>query len=241
MSTRQQLLVEIAFLVGLPLFAALLALWPGTTEKGQLLPRRFPPTVLVAKQNLHFGECIKAPQKLFEERELSCEPCGAIKDIELLRDRVLRHSLRAGDFIVRDDLFGNEDNPWPWPVYQGLSLGIRPGHRCVGIRISKEEIPGDPAGLPKSYLDIVLRWKGDDGRPHEQLVLEEVLVVAADTQRQRDQHGRLTDIDVVTVVVKATDALKLALAKQIGDIVPVGRGFIPSPAQASGRNARTGR
>src|SRR5712691_3621642 len=58
-------------------------------------------TVLVAKKNLDMGANIKNPQEMFQEKQFvkDDEPKGAITDFNQLKGRVLKRSLRAGDWV----------------------------------------------------------------------------------------------------------------------------------------------
>src|ERR1700716_236217 len=61
--------------------------------------------VLVAKKNLDMGLAIKKPEDLFEEKKFTKgdEPKNAIAKMEDLQTRVLKRSLRVGDFVTGDD------------------------------------------------------------------------------------------------------------------------------------------
>ncbi len=170
--------------------------------------------VLVARKNLNMGDPIKLPDDMFEEKEFlrGSEPRNAIDNFESLRGRVLKRGLRAGDGVTNDDLFGDKD---------GLTLQyvLPPGYRAVGVRVDMEAIAGGFASLPMSRVDIISTVRrADDKSSYSQILLEDVLVVAADTQMHRDEAGRAMPANVVTVAVKPEDALKLRLAGAMGPL-----------------------
>jgi len=177
--------------------------------------------VLVAKKGLGMGETIKLPEELFETKEFlrGQEPHGALDNAEALKNRVLKRSLRAGDFVTTDDLFGDKENG-------GLFTMLPSGYRAIGIRVNSEEIAGGFASLPMSRVDIISTVRrSDDKSSYAQVLLEDVLVVAADTQTHRDEQGRAMPANVVTVAVKPEDALKLRLAQSMGPLSLVLRKF----------------
>jgi pilus assembly protein CpaB len=169
---------------------------------------------LVARKNLNMGDSIKAPDEMFEEKEYirGQEPRGALENLDTLRNRVLKRPLRPGDFVTNEDLFGEKD-----PT--GLYGVIPPGYRAIGIRVASEEIAGGFASLPMSRVDIVSTVrKSDDKSSYSQMLLEDVLVVAADANQHRDPEGRAMMASVVTVAVKPEDVLKLRLAGSMGQL-----------------------
>jgi len=170
--------------------------------------------VLVAKKNLSMGDSIKVPDDLFEAKDFirGTEPRNGIDNPDTLKGRVLKRSLRAGDFVTSDDLYGDKEGHGLWAM-------LPPGYRAMGIRVNMEEIAGGFASLPLSRVDIINTVRrGDDKSTYAQVILEDVLVVAADTQTQRDDQGRAMPANVVTVAVKPEDAMKVRLAGAMGQL-----------------------
>ncbi len=170
--------------------------------------------VLVAKKNMSMGDPIKEPEEMFESKEFlrGQEPRNAIDDVTALKGRILKRSLRGGDFVTNEDLFGEKDA-------MGLQVSLPPGYRGIGIRVNMESIAGGFASLPLSRVDIISTIRrGDDKSSYSQIILEDVLVVAADTQTTRDENGRAMPANVVTVALKPEDVLKLTLAKEMGPL-----------------------
>jgi pilus assembly protein CpaB len=170
--------------------------------------------VLVAKKNLNMGDVVKVPDDMFVQKQFTKgeEPRLALTEGEQLKGRVLKRSLRPGDFVTPDDLFGENDSPGLWTT-------LPQGYRAVGIRVNPETIAGGFASLPHSRVDILNTVKrGDDRSNYSEIILEDVLVLAADQSSQRDETGRAMVANVVTVALKPEDALKLELAKNVGSI-----------------------
>jgi pilus assembly protein CpaB len=119
-------------------------------------------------------------------------------------------SLRAGDFITTEDLFD--------PAKGGLMGYIIPENfRAIGIRVNIADIAGGFASLPHSRVDIISTVRrGTDKDSYSQILLENVLVLAADANM--DPSGKALPATVVTVAVSPEDALKLSLAKEHGPL-----------------------
>jgi len=169
--------------------------------------------ILVAKKNLETGAAIKKVEDLFDFKDVLKEEIlnnNAIVDPALLKDQQLRHSLRQGDFITPEDLVGKDG---------GISYYLPKGFRAIGIRVTPDAIAGGFASLPYSHVDIIHSVrKGDDKGTFAHVLLENVLVLAADTTTTRDENGKAMPANVVTVALKPEDAVKLELAKQGGQM-----------------------
>jgi pilus assembly protein CpaB len=197
-------------------------------------------TILVARKNLNMGDVIKTPDDMFVEKQVSKgdEPRLAIVEVEKLKGRQLKRSLRPGDFITPEDLIDDKNSA-------GISFILPQGHQAVGIRVNSETIAGGFASLPHSRVNIISTRRGsDDKSTKATLLLENVLVLAADTQTQRDETGRAMPANVVTVALKPEDVLKLELAKTLGTISLVLRKFndqsLSSTSSYTAENLKTG-
>src|ERR1700738_5165754 len=67
--------------------------------------------ILVAKKNLDMGVTVKRVEDLFEIKNFvkGDEPKNAIAEPKDLLARVLKRSLRTGDFVTGDDLLSDKD------------------------------------------------------------------------------------------------------------------------------------
>jgi hypothetical protein len=217
MCTRRRLLLEIGILLGLPVFAGLFALWPGTEGDGSGLDGLFV-TLFVLNKDLPMGTSIRSPEQVFEERKWlqGTEPSNAIKDIALLRNCVMRRSLKTGDFITSKDIiiFAPE---------KPSGNHLKPGYRRLGLCVSKgkmEEICSAfaPDHLPR--VDILALHNGDD-KSRSEFQLQDVPVIDAEPQMHRNVQGEPIHRDVLILVVKQEDALKIRLAQGAGWSVEV--------------------
>jgi pilus assembly protein CpaB len=169
-------------------------------------------TVLVAKKNIEMHTALrKKPEDFFAEKQFVKDdaPKDALvpEDMPKLKNKFLRRGLRKGDHIVAEDLMDN-------------SIGLRnlpPGMRAAGIRVSAEQIAGGFASLPGSHVDIY--WttrRGNDTDTFTKVLLEDVIVLAADANT--NSEGGAMVANVVTVAVNPEDALKLTLAMETGSL-----------------------
>lgn len=167
--------------------------------------------VLVAKKNLDNGTPLKKPGELFEVKEFlkGQEPRDGIATMETLKGKYLKRNLRKGDFVTAKDI---DDNQTILPLPEG-KVG-------VGIRVSAEAIAGGFAAAPGSKVNIVWTLRGNNNLMAQSItLLENVLVVAADTQFNRKEEGTGAYVaSVVTVALTEEEALKVNLAKDIGSL-----------------------
>lgn len=171
--------------------------------------------ILVAKRQLDNGSPIKVPQDVFEEKLYvkGEEPRDAIFKYEDLKGRILKRTLRQGDFIRPDDMLDSKD---PQSVF---SANLPEGFRAVGQRVSLETTAAGFATLPHSRVDIVQTVRrGDDKSSYSKIILENVLVLAADQRTQRDEGGNAMPAGIVTFALSPEDALKLSLSREVGSL-----------------------
>jgi len=170
--------------------------------------------VLVAKKNLNMGEMIKAPDDLFVQKAYTRgeEPANAIVDAEQLKGRQLKRPLRANDFVTSEDLLSDKDG-------DQLNVKLPAGYKAVGVRVNIESSASGFASLPHSRVDIISTVRrSDDKATYSQVLLENVLVLAADDRTQRDESGKPMPSQVVTLALKSEEALKVTLASELGTL-----------------------
>jgi pilus assembly protein CpaB len=182
-------------------------------ERGEGPPPEVPKVVvLVAKKNLDMGLMIKSPNDLFIEKQFAKgdEPKNAVVDYGMLKSRYLKRSLRGGDHVTPDDLADS---------IGGINWQLPEGHRAIGIRVSTEGIAGGWASLPGSRVDIISTVRrGNDDDSFSQVLLEDVLVLAADGANTRNEQNTAMPASVLTLALNADDALKVTLASQMGPL-----------------------
>jgi len=102
----------------------------------------------------------------------------------------------------------------------GISAVIAPGNRAIAVKGDK--VVG-LAGLikPMDRVDVLVTIDKVSGshkdEPVTKVVLENILVLAAGTQMQKDEKGE-SPVDVYTLEVSPNDAERLALASNEGKL-----------------------
>jgi pilus assembly protein CpaB len=99
----------------------------------------------------------------------------------------------------------------------GLPIIIRDGMRAMSVRV--DEVIG-VAGfvLPGTHVDVMLSLEKGEGRAQAitRTILQNVQVLAAGQQVQRDKEGKPQTVSVVTLLVTLEDAELLVLAGKEG-------------------------
>jgi len=176
--------------------------------------------VWVAKKTLDMGTLVKKPSDLFETKPFlkGTEPQNAVVKIDDLKGRQLKRTLKPGDPIRSDDIFA---------IGEAFLDALLPkGFRAVGLRVNLETTAAGFASLPGSRVDIISTMRrGSDRDSFSQVLLQNVLVLAADGIKDRNESGQAMAASVVTVALSTEDALKITLAKEIGPLSLVLRKF----------------
>ncbi len=166
--------------------------------------------VLVAKKFLAQGDLLKNPQELFVAKEFTREsvPQEAILDIKDLKGKTLRRPVNKDVWVTPDIL---ADGP--------LSLEVPPGHFAVGLRVTLDSSAAGFASLPGSRVDIIWNRKGhNDDTTFSKLILQNVLVLAADTTADNIQGIKAMPASVVTLALNSEDARRVSLASENGSM-----------------------
>jgi pilus assembly protein CpaB len=175
--------------------------------------------VLVAKKKLDMGMTIKNVDDLFEIKRFTRgdEPKNAVVDKKDLQGRVLKVPRREGDSVSGEDLLSADD--------VGISSLMAQGYRAIGIRVTPESIASGFASLPLSRVDLIWTVKRtNDKDSFSQVLLENVLVLAADTRTMREGANAML-ANVVVVALKPEDVEKISMAREMGNISLVLRKF----------------
>jgi pilus assembly protein CpaB len=172
--------------------------------------------VLVAKKNLNIGETIKVPEELFQYKKFARgdEPVNAVTSFDELKNRVLKRPLRPGDHVTPDDMLSDRDAGG-----EIMSIVLPPGHRAVGVKVNLESGAFGFACLPLSRVDVISTVRrSDDKATYSQVLLQNVLVLAADDRMKRGEDGKAMPSQVVTLALKPEDMLKVRLAGELGPL-----------------------
>jgi pilus assembly protein CpaB len=170
--------------------------------------------ILVAKKQIDNGATIKVPQDWFEEKLFvkGEEPREALAKFEDLKGRIMKRTLRTGDFIRAEDMLDSKDP-------QSFAVNLPEGYRAVGQRVNLESTASGFATLPHSRVDVIQTVRrGDDKSSYAQIILENVLVLAADQRTTRDEGGNAMPAAVVTFALSPEDAMTLMLAREVGPL-----------------------
>jgi pilus assembly protein CpaB len=166
--------------------------------------------VLVALKKIDTGTMIKNPQALFAEKMFDEDnaPKNIVTDFTSLKDCQLKRLLQPGDFVRPEDLLPKEQ--------VGLAYQLPPGYRAFGLRVDVETIAGGFASLPMSRVDII--WtatKGNNEESFSKVLLQNVLVLAADTNDQRGENKAML-ANTVTFALTPEECVIASLAQSTG-------------------------
>jgi len=173
--------------------------------------------VLVAKKKLQSMTLIKKPEDLFVEKELPPDavPKKAITTLDALKDKRLNKIINEEMLVTTDHLVNKDQD--------GLSANLPEGMRAMAIRVNPESLVGGFV-LPGSKVDIINTTR--EGESQSQLIMQDMLVLAVDTQSSRDPEGKTTIIgSTATLAVTPEQATRLRLAAQVGDLSLLLRGL----------------
>lgn len=183
--------------------------------------------ILVAKKQIEAGAPLKLPHEMFEEKLFvkGEEPRDAICHFDDLKGRIIRRTLRHGDFIRWDDLLPKDP-----PVHFG---GLPEGNRLHGLRLDKDAIQGKVSELLHAPVDLILFR---DGTPTPSVVVEKVMLleIAINVPRCCGDHAELVPFQI-TVSLSPEEILKVSLARESGKLHV--RPHRTEKAEAPSRNA----
>jgi len=198
----------LALAIGCGLVAAFLTAKLGASGKQEMVP------VLVAAKNLDQGTKMEKPEELFVRKPFPKEsvPAEYIDDVSQLKGKILQRAVRAGTHVTIDDITPRNSIELPIDPKTGAR------YKAMAIKASVETAV---AGLilAGSHVDIITVERLPNGKTTSTLLLQNVLVVAMDGQvRRPDENGVVKSVATVTVAVKQTEGMLLALANKKGDI-----------------------
>jgi pilus assembly protein CpaB len=187
-------------------------------ERGNTTEEQEKVVILVARKNLDTGATIKDPKEMFVEKAVvkGEEPKNSVTKFEDLKGRVLKRTLREEDYVSSADLLSDKES---WIAYS-----LPKGYRALGIRVNMEGTAAGFASLPLSRVDVIATVRrGDDKQSFSQVLLQNVLVLAADQSTVREEKAM--PAAVVTVALTPEEILKVSLAKEYGPLSLVLRKF----------------
>jgi len=175
--------------------------------------------ILVAKTNLDHGAAIKEPKDMFVEKTFNQEdaPKDGLTEFKILKNKFLKNSLRKNDHITIEDLMDERAS---------ILARLPDGYQAYGIQVDPASIAGGWASVPGSKVNILwTRRSSDDKTSFTRVLLEDVLVLAADQGSKVIEDGKAMPASVVTVALKTEDTMKVKLAQQYGPLTLTLRKF----------------
>src|SRR6266542_3948701 len=169
--------------------------------------------VLLAKKHLELQTFIKNPKDLFVEHQVAKDDTwkDALSDWKALEGKTLRRQIGKGRHVTAEDLGDSA------PV-----LELPPGHRAMGLSVNLKSSVSGFASLPGSRVDIIWSRKADtDEKSFAKILLQNVLVLAADTQSVRNPDGTAMPASVVTLALNPEDVRRVINAEGAGSMTLV--------------------
>jgi len=178
--------------------------------------------VLVAKKKVEMHAAMRnKPEDFFVEKEFVKDdnvPKEALTrdDLAKLKGKFVKRTLKPGDVVRADDIL---DNNFNLPT-------LAPGMRAVGIPISAGNSASGFACVPGSHVDVQWTTRIErEGDSITKTLLEDVIVLAADTRSNPGDEGGAMIASVVVVQLSPEDANILTSAMDSGTVRLLLRNF----------------
>jgi pilus assembly protein CpaB len=167
--------------------------------------------VLVAKTKVPAWVSIKEPEKYFEEKELpeSAVPKKSLKELKEIKDQRLSVALAEGETVLQDKLVN--------PEQVGLIAKLPSGMRAIALKVNAECLAGGFV-LPGFRVDVISTLRGGTGESVSKIILQNMLVLAVDTNANRDPNSPSMLGSTVTLAATPEEATKLSLAGALGEL-----------------------
>jgi len=164
---------------------------------------------VAAAVNLDAGEMLKPGSVNLIDWPESSTLAGAFAKPEDVAGRVVLYPLAAGQPILERQLSAPGTG-------LGLTSKIPDGMRAISLR--SDDVVG-VAGflLPGTHVDVLVTYHiGTSNEPITTTILQDVEILAAGQKFQPDPEGKANSVNVVTLLVKPTDAERVVLASSQG-------------------------
>jgi pilus assembly protein CpaB len=163
--------------------------------------------LIVAVRDLQRGELIKDADLKTVAWGSSESPKGSSADRNLLVGRGVISEIVAGEPIIDSRLAPKDSGA-------GLAPAIPIGKRAVALRVN-DVVGVSGYVLPGSRVDVLITGNAPGQNPQGpeiRTILQNVEVLSAGTNIQRDAEGKPIQVPVITVLVTPEDAETLSLA-----------------------------
>ena len=165
--------------------------------------------VLMAKVKVPGWTPIKEPEKYFEVKMLpeSAVSKSSLKSFDDVKDQRLNKPLDAERAAMQGDLLSKEQ--------QSLADSLAPGMRAIAVKVTAESVAGGFV-LPGTRVDVVCTTRNSD--PTAKVFLQSMLVLAVDTQSDRNVETKSIVGQTVTMAATPEEATRLSLASSVGEL-----------------------
>src|SRR5262249_22280174 len=147
--------------------------------------------------------------QFFVEKEFPQDlaPKKAITAFDRVKDKRLNKTLPEDGVLNEEDLLD--------PKSDGLAAQMAPGERAIAIKVNAECLAGGFV-LPGTRVDI-LSTLNAGSESETKIILQNMLVLAVDTQDAKDPEKKAMLGQTVTLSAKPEEAQRLALAQKMGE------------------------
>lgn len=170
---------------------------------------------VAAASNLEAGQVLTAASLKLIDWPATAPLDGAHVRVEDLAGRTVLFPLSAGEPVL--------DRQLATAGGSGLMAKIPEGMRAISLK-SSEVIGVSGFLLPGSHIDVLGTFhvsSDNSNSPESQVtatILQDVEVLAAGQKTQPDPEGKPITVDVVTLLVKPSDAERATLAVSLGSV-----------------------
>ncbi len=167
--------------------------------------------ILVAKGKVPAWVLIKDPAKYFEEKDVaeSAVPKKALKELKEVENQRLSQALTEGEYVLADKLVNAEQ--------VGLLAKLPSGLRAIALKVNAEALAGGFI-LPGSRVDVVSTLRGGANESVAKIIMQNMLVLAVDTNSTRDTQTTSMLGSTVTLAATPEEAQRLSLAASMGEL-----------------------
>ena len=165
-------------------------------------------TIVAASADLQIGSIVSAPD-LTQIQVVGAAPKGAFTDIKQVIGRDVLAPIFAGEAILDNRLA-------PLGSGGGLAITIKPGMRACAVKV--DQVVG-VAGFvtPGQHVDVLVSGVppdqgGSNQNTQVHTILQNLEVLSAGTDIQKDPNGKPQQVQVVNLLVTPEQAQILALA-----------------------------
>lgn len=167
--------------------------------------------VVVAAKDLNVGQQLTEADLKVISMPVADQPQGAFRATADVIGRGVILPMQTSEIVLSSKLASTEAGA-------GLPSMITPGMRAVSVKVN-DVVAVAGFVVPGTRVDVIVTGTPkNDSDATTTTVLQDVPVLAAGKQLQRDSQGRPQDVPVITLLVTPADAQLLALASSEGKI-----------------------